>query len=112
MSGAARHSCLPIGSHRVSKDGYLERKTDDAHPVPARCWVGVHRRVWETVNGPVPRGHVVCFLPRRRSGEVQKITLDALKLVSRARLAPRNHLPRATRSWPSWFSSKAQSHVK
>jgi lipid A disaccharide synthetase len=58
--------------------------------VPARRWVGVHRRVWETANGPIPRGHVVCFLPGRRSGEVQKITLDALKLASRAKLAPRN----------------------
>lgn len=91
MSGAAQHNYVPIGSYRISKDGYLEQKTNDDHPVPARRWVGVHRLVWEAGNGPVPRGHVVCFLPGRRSADVEKITLDALELVSRADLARRNH---------------------
>jgi hypothetical protein len=92
MSGAAQHNYVPIGSLRLSKDGYLERKvTDDPNLVPARRWVGVHRLVWEAANGPVPRGHVVCFLPGRRSAELEKITLDAVELVSRAELARRNH---------------------
>jgi hypothetical protein len=91
MSGAAQHNYVPIGSYRISKDGYLEEKTNDDHPVPARRWIGVHRLVWEAANGPVPRGHVVCFLPGRRSADVEKITLDSLELVSRADLARRNH---------------------
>ncbi|ARK86071.1 HNH endonuclease [Burkholderia pseudomallei] len=87
-----RHNYQPIGSERLSKDGYLERKvTDDKSVVPARRWVGVHRLVWETANGPVPAHHVVCFLPGRRTAEAEKITLDALELVSRAELARRNH---------------------
>ena len=91
MHGAAQHNYVPIGSLRLSKDGYLEQKVTDDHPVPARRWVGVHRLVWEAANGPVPNGHVVCFLPGRRSAELEKITLDALELVSRAELARRNH---------------------
>lgn len=91
MSGAAQHNYVPIGSYRLSKDGYLEQKTNDDHPVPARRWVGVHRLVWEAAHGPIPCGHVVCFLPGRRSPELEKITLDALELVSRAELARRNH---------------------
>lgn len=91
MSGAAQHNYVPIGSYRISKDGYLEQKTNDDHPVPARRWIGVHRLVWEAAHGPVPRGHVVCFLPGRRSADVEKITLDALEVVSRAELARRNH---------------------
>ena len=87
-----RHNYQPIGSERLSKDGYLERKvTDDPSIVPARRWIGVHRLVWEAANGPIPRGHVVCFLPGRRTAEAEKITLDALELVSRAELARRNH---------------------
>jgi hypothetical protein len=87
-----RHNYVPIGSLRFSKDGYLERKvTDDPSLFPSRRWVGVHRLVWEAANGPVPAGHVVCFLPGRRSAELEKITLDALELVSRAELARRNH---------------------
>jgi hypothetical protein len=83
---------VPIGSYRMSKDGYLEQKvTDDPSIVPARRWIGVHRLVWEAAHGPVPPGHVVCFLSGRRSAELDKITLDALELVSRAELARRNH---------------------
>jgi hypothetical protein len=91
MSGAAQHNYQPIGTLRLSKDGYLEQKVTDDHPVPARRWVGVHRLVWEAAHGPVPPGHVVCFLSGRRSAELEKITLDALELVSRAELARRNH---------------------
>jgi len=47
--------------------------------------------VWEDANGPVPSGHVICFLPGRRSSDLDAITLDALELVSRADLARRNH---------------------
>lgn len=91
MSGAAQRKYQPIGSERISKDRYLERKVTDDHPVPARRWVGVHRLVWEAANGPIPPGHVVCFLPGRRSADAARITLDALELVSRAELAHRNH---------------------
>ncbi|MFM0243839.1 HNH endonuclease [Paraburkholderia sediminicola] len=91
MRGAAQHNYVPIGSERISKDGYLERKVNDDHPTPARRWIGVHRLVWEAANGPIPRGHVVCFLPGRKTSEVEKITLDAVELVSRVELARRNH---------------------
>ncbi len=90
MSGAAQHNYVPIGSERLSKDGYLERKVNDTHPVPARRWVGVHRIVWEAANGPTPKGFAVCFLPGRRTAERDAITLDALELVSRRDLMLRN----------------------
>lgn len=92
MHGAANRNYVSVGSERLSKDGYLERKvTDDPSIAPARRWVGVHRLVWEAVNGPVPAHHVVCFLPGRRTAEAEKITLDALELVHRGELARRNH---------------------
>ena len=92
MSGIAQHNYVPIGSERISKDGYLERKvTDDPSIAPARRWVGVHRLVWEELNGPIPTGHVVCFLRGRKSADSASITPDSLELVSRAELAKRNH---------------------
>lgn len=92
MSGKAQHNYVPIGSHRISKDGYLERKvTDDPALVPTRRWVAVHRLVWEEANGPIPKGHVVCFRPGRRTAELEQITADALELVHRAELGRRNH---------------------
>lgn len=91
MAGAAQHNYVPIGSERISKDGYLERKvTDDPALAPARRWVGVHRLVWEAVNGPVPTGHAVVFLPGRKTADAARIAPDGLELVSRAELMRRN----------------------
>lgn len=85
------HNYAPIGSHRLSKDGYLEQKvTDDPALVPARRWVAVHRLVWAEAHGPVPAGHVVAFLPGCRSADPALITLDALELVSRRDWMKRN----------------------
>lgn len=90
MSGAAQHNYVPIGTERLSKDGYLERKVTDDHPVPARRWVGVHRIVWEAANGPIPAGFAVAFLQGKRTAVAAEITLDRLELVSRAELMRRN----------------------
>lgn len=83
MSGAARHNYVPIGSFRVSKDGYLEQKvTDDPHRAPARRWVGVHRLNWEAAHGPIPEGHVVSFI----DGDPLNAELENLVLLSRREL--------------------------
>lgn len=91
MSGAAARQYKPIGSLRVTHDGYLERKVTDEHPVPARRWVGVHRLVWEAAHGPVPDGYVVRFRDGMRTAKLEEITPDRLELVSRAEHARRNH---------------------
>ncbi len=91
MHGAAQHNYKPIGSLRINTEGYLERKVTDAHPVPARRWVGVHRLVWESAHGPVPPGHVVRFKPGMFTNRAGEITLDRLELVSRDEHARRNH---------------------
>lgn len=90
MRGAAQHNYVPIGSLRITKDGYLERKVNDTHPTPARRWVAVHRLAWEAVHGPLPHGHVVVFRPGRRTTDPSLITLDALELVTRKDLMLRN----------------------
>ena len=91
MAGQAARNYKPIGSLRINADGYLERKVTDAHPVPARRWVGVHRLVWEAAHGPVPRSHVVRFRAGMFTNVLEEITLDRLELISRAEHARRNH---------------------
>ena len=92
MSGAAQHNYVPIGTLRLSKDGYLERKmTDNPALVPARRWTGVHRLVWEASRGPIPAGHVICFRAGQFTNALELLTADRLECVSRADLARRNH---------------------
>lgn len=89
---------LPIGSHRVCADGYLERKvTDNPRIVPARRWVAVHRIVWEAAHGPIPAGHIVRFKPGQKTAVLEQITVARLECITRAENArinhPRNHSP-------------------
>lgn len=81
----------PIGSHRIAKrEGILERKVTDDHPVPARRWQAVHRLVWEAAHGPIPKGHVIAFKPGQKTTVLQDITIDRLECISRAENLRRN----------------------
>lgn len=82
---------LPIGSERLTKDGYVERKvTDDQSVVPARRWTAVHRLVWEAANGPVPPGRIVVFRRGMHTTVVADIAIDRLELITRAENMARN----------------------
>jgi len=93
MSGAAQHNYVPIGTLRISKDGYLERKmTDDQSLVPARRWTFVHRLIWEQAHGPIPKGHMVVFRPGQFTNKVELLTADRLDCITRAENAHRNSI--------------------
>jgi HNH endonuclease len=83
--GVALKLWKPIGTERVSKDGYLERKINNDLPLQRR-WRAVHLILWESVHGPVPRGHAVAF----RNGDKSDIRLDNLDLITRRALMARN----------------------
>lgn len=93
MSGAAQHNYVPIGSTRISKDGYLEIKTtDDPDLYPARRWVAAHRLVWEAENGPIPPRHIIVFRPGMRTAIRAEITVDRLQCISLAENMARNSI--------------------
>jgi hypothetical protein len=84
--GVAVKLYKPIGTERISKDGYLERKVNDDLPLQRR-WRAVHLIVWEAVHGPVnSRTHAVVFRNKDRTD----IRLENLELVTRKELLARN----------------------
>lgn len=85
LSGRAAQLKKSIGSERMSRDGYLERKVNDDMPLYKR-WKAVHIIEWEKVNGPLPSGHAVVF----KDGNRQNIQTHNLELISRAELMRRN----------------------
>jgi hypothetical protein len=85
--GRANHVYKPIGTERISKDGYLERKVNDDLPLQAR-WRAVHLIEWEKANGPLPKGFAVCFA----NGDKRDIRLENFTLISRADLCRRNSI--------------------
>ena len=54
--GVAVKLYKPIGTERMSKSGYLERKIHDGLPLQSR-WRAVHLLNWAQVTGPLPKGH-------------------------------------------------------
>lgn len=84
----------PIGTLRISKDGYLERKVTDDHPIPSRRWDAVHRIVWEAAHGPIPPGHIVVFKPGQKTAIESEVTSDKLDCITRAENAKRNSVHR------------------
>jgi hypothetical protein len=83
--GVAVRLYKPIGTERVAKDGYLQRKVNDDLPLQAR-WRAVHVLLWEAAHGPVPKGHAIAF----RNGDKRDIRLDNLQCISRRELMARN----------------------
>jgi HNH endonuclease len=84
-NGVAVRLYRPIGTERISVDGYLERKVNDDLPLQRR-WRAVHLLVWEAANGPVPKGHAIAF----RNGDKRDIRIENLECITRRALMARN----------------------
>ena len=56
--GVAVKLYKPIGTERISKDGYVERKIHDGMPLQSR-WRAVHLIRWEEAFGALPKGYAL-----------------------------------------------------
>ena len=80
-SGRADQLYKPIGSERLSKDGYLERKIHDGLPMQSR-WRAVHLINWEALHGPIPDGKCL----KSRDGNRRNTDPSNWELIDRALL--------------------------
>lgn len=86
--GHLPHNTKPIGYERINKDGYVEVKVK-MRPSSPYCndnFIPKHRLLWETENGPVPKGHKLIFA----DGDKTNISLDNLLLITDAQMARLN----------------------
>lgn len=65
----------PVGSERISKDGYIEIKVAE----PSK-WRLKHRVIWEEYYGSVPHGKCIIFL----NGDKTDVNIENLVLIDRA----------------------------
>ncbi|WP_028392743.1 HNH endonuclease signature motif containing protein [Bacillus cihuensis] len=79
--GNKPHNYKPVGTERVNGDDYVDIKIADPNK-----WRAKHLIVWESVNGEIPKKHVVIF----GDGNRRNFEPDNLILVSRAQLAMLN----------------------
>ncbi len=96
--GRVPHTWRPIGTERVSKEGYLQRKIADTG-VTLRDYVPVHHLVWRMHGRTIPPQHALVF----RDGDKRNFDINNLELVHRAELMRRNtvhrHGPEVARAY-------------
>lgn len=83
--GQKPHNAHPIGSHRRSKEGYLQRKMTETG-YPPRDWVPVHHLVWRMHGRSIPPSHALCFI----DGDKDNLDINNLELIHRRELMARN----------------------
>lgn len=64
----------PVGTERTTKDGYIERKTQEPNK-----WELLHRIVWKEHNGEIPKGFNIQF----KDGDKTNCTIENLYIISR-----------------------------
>lgn len=77
QKGQAPTNWKPVGSERLTKDGYVEVKIEEPN-----IWEVKHRIVWEKEVGPIPAGHALFFL----DGDRKNCQVDNLRLIKRSQL--------------------------
>lgn len=82
--GNKSYNCVPLGTERISKDGYIQVKIQDGHL--QKNWRGKHILIWEKDNGPLPESHVIIF----GDGNKRNFDINNLICVSRAQLVRLN----------------------
>lgn len=88
--GHRPHTWMPVGSHRITKDGILQRKVADLPGPPNVRWRSVHELVWIAAHGPVPKGFVIVFKAGRKTTVPDEITVERIECVTRAQLMVRS----------------------
>ena len=83
--GNKPHNYRPVGSERITVDGYKEKKIADPNK-----WKGMHILLWEEVNGPVPPRHKIVF----KDNNKLNISIDNLLCLSYEDAMKRNSIHR------------------
>lgn len=72
--GHTPHNALPVGTEVKRSDGFIQVKIAEPN-----IWKLKQRITWESVNGPVPKTHLLIFM----DGNKENCSIDNLKLVPR-----------------------------
>jgi len=95
--GHKPHNWKPVGSTRISKDGYIEVKTHEP-----KTWDHLHVINWRNAYGPIPKGHIISFI----DGDKSNPGLDNLELINR------NTLLQINRLQPNQYPAELQQTIK
>lgn len=82
--GSVPPNYKPVGSVRITVDGYYEMKMAEG----MRQWRLLHRVIWERCNGAIPKNHIVIFI----DGNTKNINIKNMALFTKEQNMKRNTL--------------------
>lgn len=88
--GAPPAGTLPVGSHRITRGGTLQRKIGIEPGPNHRRWRSVHELLWIEAYGPLLAGHIVVFKKGMKTTVLEEITLERIECISLAENMRRN----------------------
>lgn len=90
VKGQDPHNSVEIGFERITKDGYVEIKTNHFKEGNAKNknFVLKHRLIWESHHGAIPKGFVVTI----KGNDKVNFTIEDLELISQKENVLRNTL--------------------
>ena len=80
--GQKPKNTMPVGSKRITRDGYIEIKVSGTAKKGCERWKSKHSILWEKANGKIPKGSVVIFA----DGNNRNFKLSNLLCVTRNEL--------------------------
>lgn len=80
--GQISHNKQPLGTMRITKDGYMEIKISEPNK-----WDAYHRVMWEETFGKIPAGHIVRFVTKDK----MNVHPFNLELIPRSEHCRRNY---------------------
>lgn len=83
--GRKPQTWVKIGSERITKGGFIQRKVTDTG-YPPKDWQSLHRLIWQEHNGPIPKGQVITF----QDGDKRNFDPGNLVCISQADNMRRN----------------------
>lgn len=86
--GGISHNKKPLGSMRVTKDGYMEIKIAEPN-----IWEAYHRVMWEETFGEIPKGGVVRFVTNDKMN-VHPFNLELIDREKNMQLNSVHNLPK------------------
>lgn len=79
--GQIPHNWLPVGSERISKDGYIEIKFTDNYGIDSsKNFEFKHRLIWIENFGPIPKGMNIVF----KDGNKRNFAIENFILMNNA----------------------------
>ena len=115
--GHKNKNTMPVGSERITADGYIEIKVSGTAKKSCERWKSKHALIWQKANGKIPKGSVVIFADsNKRNFKLSNLLCvtrnELYQLNRRGLIAPSGELTKAAKALVALWIKKRRLKQK